>query len=687
MSGRGSCCDPYFSATKLEWLLARTDVSSERLAFGTVDTWLVWKLTGGAAHVTDVTNASRTMLLDLEAGRWDAGAARALRRRPRACCRRWCRRPASSAEASLLGATVPVAGIAGDQQAALFGQACFAAGAAKATYGTGTFVLANLGESRCRCARGAAEDGGRRRGRAPPAVRRRGRRARRRRRAPVAARRPRACIESAAESARRWHGASTRRSGVFFVPALTGLGSPQWDPEARGLDLRADPGDDARPPRAGGARGDRAPGRRRRRRPAARGRRPARRRRRERERLPDAVPGRPDREPVEVAADAEATALGAAALAGLAVGVWPASGGRGAAAPAGAVRAPDRARRRESGAGRSGGEALRRATVERLTWVIAHRGASCGGAREHAAGVRAGDRARRRLRRVRRPGRGDGGLVVFHDLRLDRLTPATRAAPRRPLGELRELGIPTLEEVLELTAGRIGVMAELKSPWLYRAPRHRRAHGRAARAATRSSCSFSRRAMLETRQVRPGSADRPARRLRDSIRAAAGFAWAVGFGDPRVTARGIAQGPRARSAGARLHGQRAEHACSRCRARRRRRSSLIVRIELAALTRRQAEQPGAVRREAATTRVPTVSGAACAVETSAVSIRSPLSSVDPHPRLAPRNVCEIDLARDAPSGSAPLRRDARPSRAARGRARARRRGSPRAASTASRRPP
>ena len=114
----------------------------------------MWKLTGGAAHVTDVTNASRTMLLDLATGDWDDELLGAVRRRPRACSPRSSPRPGSSAEASFLGVTLPVAGIAGDQQAALFGQGCFAPGEAKATYGTGTFVLVNLGERR-----GAPADG------------------------------------------------------------------------------------------------------------------------------------------------------------------------------------------------------------------------------------------------------------------------------------------------------------------------------------------------------------------------------------------------------------------------------------------------------------------------------------------------------------------------------------------------
>ncbi len=137
--------DPYFSATKLEWILERTEIPQRELVFGTVDTWLVWKLTGGAAHITDATNASRTMLLDLAAGEWDDELLE-LFGVERSVLPSIVGSSGIVAEASLLGADVPVAGIAGDQQAALFGQGCFAPGEAKATYGTGTFVLANLGE-------------------------------------------------------------------------------------------------------------------------------------------------------------------------------------------------------------------------------------------------------------------------------------------------------------------------------------------------------------------------------------------------------------------------------------------------------------------------------------------------------------------------------------------------------------
>jgi len=132
----------------------------------------------------------------------------------------------------------------------------------------------------------------------------------------------------------------------------------------------------------------------------------------------------------------------------------------------------------------------------------------------------------------------DGGLVVFHDLRLDRLTPARGPLRARPLAELRELGIPTLEEVLELTAGRIGVMAELKSPWLFR--RHdivgRSVHLLGPDAVV---VSFSRNAILETRRLRPKLRTVQHVGFGTSIRAAAGFAWAAGFEDSRVTTRGI----------------------------------------------------------------------------------------------------------------------------------------------------
>jgi glycerol kinase len=214
--------DPYFSATKLEWLLDHSGVRSAGLAFGTVDTWLLWKLTGGSAHVTDVTNASRTLLLSLEALEWDDellglfGVERTLLPEIR---------PSAEvvAEGELLGATLPIAGIAGDQQAALFYQ-----GQSKATYGTGNFVLA-LSDRR-----------------APTGIVRT---------AAALVDRPEYALEGsifvtgaavqglrdglgllagAAESEELARSLDAN-DGVYFVPALTGLGAPHWMPEARGL--------------------------------------------------------------------------------------------------------------------------------------------------------------------------------------------------------------------------------------------------------------------------------------------------------------------------------------------------------------------------------------------------------------------------------------------------------------------
>ncbi len=224
--------DPYFSATKLEWILARSELGAGELAFGTVDSWLTWKLTGGAAHVTDVTNASRTMLLDLAAGAWDDELL-ALFGVDRAVLPQVVPSSGVVAEASLLGAQVPIAGIAGDQQAALFGQGCFVPGEAKATYGTGTFVLVALGEEPGEPAAGllttaaAVAPGTARRFAAEGSVLVGGA-------ALQWLRDGLGVIASAAESERLATSVDSS-GGVTFVPALTGLGSPQWRPDARGL--------------------------------------------------------------------------------------------------------------------------------------------------------------------------------------------------------------------------------------------------------------------------------------------------------------------------------------------------------------------------------------------------------------------------------------------------------------------
>src|SRR3989449_380435 len=148
----GLVVDPYFSATKIEWLLdnvagLRARAEQGELAFGTIDTWLAWRLSGGELHVTDPSNASRTMLYDIHRGEWDEELLRIFRV-PRAMLPEVL--PSSQVYGmtakSLLGAEIPIAGIAGDQQAALFGQACHEAGMAKNTYGTGCFLLLNTGD-------------------------------------------------------------------------------------------------------------------------------------------------------------------------------------------------------------------------------------------------------------------------------------------------------------------------------------------------------------------------------------------------------------------------------------------------------------------------------------------------------------------------------------------------------------
>ena len=147
-STTGLVLDPYFSGTKARWLLDHADVPRDGSAvLGTIDSWLIWRLTGGAVHVTDVSNASRTMLLDLHTGEWSAEMSEVLgvpaSMLPRVVTSSG--RVGTTTGDCPLGAGIPISGIAGDQQASLFGQACFAPGDAKSTYGTGAFVLMNVG--------------------------------------------------------------------------------------------------------------------------------------------------------------------------------------------------------------------------------------------------------------------------------------------------------------------------------------------------------------------------------------------------------------------------------------------------------------------------------------------------------------------------------------------------------------
>jgi glycerol kinase len=232
----GLLLDPYFSGTKLAWLLenvpgARARAEAGELAFGTVDSWLVWKLTGGATHVTDVSNASRTLLLDITTGRWDDFMLDLLRI-PRAVLPQVV--PSSMGRTApvgtLEGRDVQIAGIAGDQQAALFGQACFEPGMAKNTYGTGCFLLLNTGSEPLASAnrmlttiawqtdvRRYALEGSVFVGGAVVQWLRDGL----------------GFIEQSGEVEAL--AASVEDSGgVYLVPAFTGLGSPHWDAYARG---------------------------------------------------------------------------------------------------------------------------------------------------------------------------------------------------------------------------------------------------------------------------------------------------------------------------------------------------------------------------------------------------------------------------------------------------------------------
>ncbi len=223
--------DPYFSATKLEWLLANTGAAGG-LAFGTVDSWLVWKLTGGGAHITDVSNASRTLLLGIDSLEWDDELL-ALFGIPRSVLPRLVSTSGPLAEAELLGVRIPITGLAGDQQAALFGQACLSPGQAKATYGTGSFVLVNAGTKIEPAPEGALRTVAWRLDGAPPVFALEG--------AVFVAgaaiqwlRDGLGLIEDAAETEILARTLDSN-GGVYFVPALAGLGAPHWDPDARGL--------------------------------------------------------------------------------------------------------------------------------------------------------------------------------------------------------------------------------------------------------------------------------------------------------------------------------------------------------------------------------------------------------------------------------------------------------------------
>ena len=229
--------DPYFSGTKIRWLLdhvpnAHLAAAQGELAFGTIDAWLLWKLTGGRVHATDVSNASRTMLFDIRHNVWDHELLKALHVPDSVLPKVF---PSShvfgETDPSIFGAAIPIAGIAGDQQSALFGQACFKAGLAKNTYGTGCFMLMHSGERFEVSANGLIT---------------------------TAAAQPTATPEYALEGSVFIGGAVVQwlrdglgaikgsgevqtlaesvpdAGGVIFVPAFTGLGAPYWKADARG---------------------------------------------------------------------------------------------------------------------------------------------------------------------------------------------------------------------------------------------------------------------------------------------------------------------------------------------------------------------------------------------------------------------------------------------------------------------
>jgi glycerol kinase len=231
----GLVVDAYFSATKVQWILenvkgARAKAKAGQLAFGTVDSWLVWNLTGGSVHVTDASNASRTMLFDIAAGEWDDellqifGVPRSMLPAVRSSSEVY-------GETTLLGAPMPIAGIAGDQQAALFGQACTKPGMAKNTYGTGCFMLMNTGAKRIASRNNllttvAWRIGGRTEYALEGSIFIAG--------AVVQWLRDGLEFFRAAPDIEALAASVSDTGGVYLVPAFAGLGAPHWDQYARG---------------------------------------------------------------------------------------------------------------------------------------------------------------------------------------------------------------------------------------------------------------------------------------------------------------------------------------------------------------------------------------------------------------------------------------------------------------------
>ena len=233
----GLLLDPYFSATKIAWLLdnvegARALAKAGHLAFGTIDSFLIWHLTGGRVHATDATNAARTLLYDIARGAYDDDLL-ALFEVPRAMLPevRDCNAAFGLTEPSILGAAIPIQGVAGDQQAATIGQACFAPGMVKATYGTGCFALMNTGNrpiaSHSRLLTTVAyQIDGRRTYALEGAIFIAG--------AAVQWLRDGLRIIASAPQSGALAAQADPEQDVFLVPAFVGLGAPYWQPEARG---------------------------------------------------------------------------------------------------------------------------------------------------------------------------------------------------------------------------------------------------------------------------------------------------------------------------------------------------------------------------------------------------------------------------------------------------------------------
>jgi glycerol kinase len=234
----GLLADPYFSATKIAWLLDARPGLRERaergeIAFGTVDSWLIWKLTGGTHHVTDVTNASRTMLFDIHDMRWSDALCTALNV-PKAVLPEVlpCTAEFGVTDPTLFGAPIRICGVAGDQQAALVGQAGFSAGLAKNTYGTGSFLMLNTGDNAVSSTSGLlttvafAFDDKRPAYALEGSVFVTG--------AAVQWLRDGLQIIDRANDIEALAREAPDNGGVYFVPAFTGLGAPYWDPHARG---------------------------------------------------------------------------------------------------------------------------------------------------------------------------------------------------------------------------------------------------------------------------------------------------------------------------------------------------------------------------------------------------------------------------------------------------------------------